>query len=151
MLSTSTARCQFLLLLCHLHDIVGRWNFLALNRRNSLPRTVMTFRQRSCNQRVCCLCSRMHNRMTRHFRRRFHSLAVLSNWSQPLLSSGDAEPSYHILNINLSKSFTGVISTLRCKRMICRSWSWRRPSHLMPKSNNYLHVDIISIEVTLNF
>ena len=40
-----------------MHDInsMSRRNALAQNRHNSLPCTVRTSRQRSCNQRVGCL------------------------------------------------------------------------------------------------
>ena len=47
----------YLLLLYLMRDIksMRRGNALSLNRRTSLPCTVRTSRQRSCNQRVGCL------------------------------------------------------------------------------------------------
>ncbi len=47
------------LLLCQMCDIKSknRGNALAPNRRTSLPCTVRTLGQSSCNQRVCCLLS----------------------------------------------------------------------------------------------
>ncbi len=48
---------MYLLLLCQMRNIdsMKRGNALASNRRNSVPCTVRTSRQRSCNQRVGCL------------------------------------------------------------------------------------------------
>ena len=51
------AKKLYLLLLCQMRDInsMSRGNALAPNRHNSVPCTVRTSRQRSCNQRVGCL------------------------------------------------------------------------------------------------
>ncbi len=47
----------YLLLLCQVRDIncMSRGNALAQNRNNSIPCTVRTSIQRSCNQRVGCM------------------------------------------------------------------------------------------------
>ena len=55
------AKSMNLLLLCQIRDSISmsRGNALAQNRRNSIPCTVRTSRQRACNQRVGCLLCNM--------------------------------------------------------------------------------------------
>ena len=56
-------------MLCQMHDINSMGNALAQNGRNSLPCSVSTCRQRSCNERVGCLLV-------------VTLLKILGNWSR---------------------------------------------------------------------